>query len=93
MMRYYLVCYDIEDDRRRDRVARCLKRWGRRVQFSVFEVACRSESDFGRLCSELESIKDGDDSVRVYRFNQATRRSSGELNGPPMRHCPAVVVL
>lgn len=92
-MRYYLICYDIEDDRRRNRLAACLKRWGRRVQYSVFEVACKSRRDYDRLCGELGRIREEGDSVRIYCFDQNTRKQSGELDGTPMRHCPAVVVL
>lgn len=92
-MKYYLICYDIEDDRRRNRLAKCLMRWGRRVQYSVFEVACRSDSQYRELCSQLERIRDADDSVRIYCFNRDTRSRSGELNGDPMRRCPAVMVL
>jgi CRISPR-associated protein Cas2 len=32
----YVVCYDIADDRRRDRMADLLKDYGRRLQESVF---------------------------------------------------------
>jgi len=92
-MRYFLVCYDIEDDKRRNKVARCLLGWGRRVQYSVFEVACAHEEDLKEMCGQLEKLREPDDSIRVYRFSEDTRRKSGELNGKPMRHCPAVVVL
>ena len=92
-MRYFLVCYDIEDDKRRNKVARCLLGWGRRVQYSVFEVACVHEKDLKEMCGQLEKLRERDDSIRVYRFSEDTRRKSGELNGKPMRHCPAVVVL
>jgi CRISPR-associated protein Cas2 len=92
-MRYFLICYDIEDDRRRNRVARMLLGWGRRVQYSVFEVACVREADLERLKRELENIRENGDSIRIYRFSEKTRRKSGELNGEPMRECPAVVVL
>ena len=92
-MRYFLVCYDIEDDRRRNRIARCLLGWGRRVQYSVFEVACVTESDLKKMCEQLEKLRESGDSIRVYRFSEDTRRKSGELNGTPMRHCPAVVIL
>ncbi|MGW5317955.1 CRISPR-associated endonuclease Cas2 [Nocardia thailandica] len=34
----YLVAYDICDDARRDRLAKCLQRHGDRVQYSVFVV-------------------------------------------------------
>jgi CRISPR-associated protein Cas2 len=32
-----IICYDIADNRRRNRVARALEGWGQRVQDSVFE--------------------------------------------------------
>ena len=34
---FYLVAYDIPDDPRRNRLARVLKDFGARVQYSVFE--------------------------------------------------------
>ena len=34
----YLIAYDIPDDRRRDRLAKCLQRHGDRVQYSVFVI-------------------------------------------------------
>jgi len=92
-MRYFLVCYDIEDDKRRNKVARCLLGWGRRVQYSVFEVACMHEKDLKEMCEQLEKLRESGDSIRIYRFSEDTRRKSGELNGKPMRHCPAVVIL
>ena len=35
--RRYLVCYDIADDKRRDRTFRTCKNYGEHLQFSVFE--------------------------------------------------------
>ena len=92
-MKYFLVCYDIEDDRRRNKIARCLTGWGRRVQYSVFEVACGHETDLNLMCEQLEKLRECGDSIRIYRFNEHTRQQSGELNGAKMRHCPAVLVL
>lgn len=37
-MSLYVACYDIASDSRRARVADLLKSYGRRVQFSVFEI-------------------------------------------------------
>ncbi|WP_188830676.1 CRISPR-associated endonuclease Cas2 [Nocardia camponoti] len=34
----FLIAYDVADDRRRDRLAKCLLRHGDRVQYSVFVV-------------------------------------------------------
>jgi CRISPR-associated protein Cas2 len=36
MRRFYLISYDIPDDRRRARVFKLMRGWGERVQFSVF---------------------------------------------------------
>jgi CRISPR-associated protein Cas2 len=62
----WLICYDIADDRRRDRVVSWLKRFGHRVQESVFEVDAVTELDFQRLWSGLSNRTTIDDSLRAY---------------------------
>ena len=37
-VKVFLVVYDIESDRLRSKFSRFLKRYGRRIQYSVFEV-------------------------------------------------------
>lgn len=39
----YVLCYDISDDRRRDRVATALLDYGRRIQESVFLASLDEE--------------------------------------------------
>lgn len=92
-MNYYLVCYDIEDDRRRSKLALCLEGWGLRVQYSVFEVACAGEADYQRLCHDLRRHRENGDSIRIYHFTTATRQRSGELDGAVMERCPAIRVV
>lgn len=36
MRRFYLVSYDVTNDKRRNRVVKCLLGYGERVQYSVF---------------------------------------------------------
>ena len=36
MRRFFLVSYDVADDRRRTRISKLLEGWGDRVQYSVF---------------------------------------------------------
>jgi len=43
-MLYYLVCFDIEDNRYRRRLAKRLLACGHRVQRSVFEVGLPGEA-------------------------------------------------
>jgi len=54
-LRRFLIAYDIADDRRRDRLAKCLQRHGDRVQYSVFVVDA-SSARMLRLRREVVSI-------------------------------------
>jgi CRISPR-associated protein Cas2 len=66
-MMFFLVCFDISDDRIRYRVVKLLKSYGERVQKSVFECGDMTEERFLRMKSGIEELIDqGDDSVRYY---------------------------
>lgn len=65
--RFYLVCYDIADDDRRQAVSELLAGYGPRVQYSVFEVAIATPHLFDELRKALkEAIEPDEDQVRVY---------------------------
>jgi CRISPR-associated protein Cas2 len=65
---FYLVCFDITDDRIRYRAVKVLKGFGRRVQKSVFECPDLTEKKFLKLKDRLEGLIDfTTDSVRYYR--------------------------
>lgn len=58
---WYLVCYDIRDDARLRRVARLMKGYGERIQYSVFR--CRlTPREEERLRWELTRLATTDDS-------------------------------
>jgi CRISPR-associated protein Cas2 len=62
----YIVTYDIVDDRRRNRLAKALKDFGNRVQYSVFECLMGSE-ELGKLRKRAVDLIDfEEDSVRIY---------------------------
>jgi CRISPR-associated protein Cas2 len=63
---FVVVSYDIVDDKRRARICKTLKNFGRRVQYSVFE--CNLDSDaLGRLAERLSRlIANKEDSIRFY---------------------------
>jgi CRISPR-associated protein Cas2 len=64
---FYLVSFDIVDDRVRYRVVKVLKRFGVRVQKSVFECGRLTEKQFLKMKHLLEDqIDHGEDSVRYY---------------------------
>jgi CRISPR-associated protein Cas2 len=64
---FYLVCFDIVDDRIRYRVVKILKEYGQRVQKSVFECSRLSEAQFLQMMHRVEErIDHAVDSVRYY---------------------------
>ena len=61
----YLIAYDITDPRRLHRTARALKRYGRRVQKSLFEADI-SRSQCKTLCRDLSALCREGDRITVY---------------------------
>lgn len=71
---FVLITYDIEDDRLRTRVAHVLERYGRRVQYSVFECtlkARRYEEMKERLRDVVQHAGEATFSIRFYRLCKA----------------------
>lgn len=56
-MALYLVAYDVPDDKRRNRVAKKLKNFGARIQFSVFECDLDGKA-FLRMQRAVEAALD-----------------------------------
>lgn len=59
--KFVVVCYDISDNKRRNRVANVLEDYGVRVQYSVFECLLTEEllkMLKVRLASEIEEEQD-----------------------------------
>lgn len=65
-----VVCYDVVDDRRRNRIFKLLKDYGRRVQYSVFEVEC-DEKSWIQLEFRLSALLSEEDSLCVYTLCQS----------------------
>ena len=69
----YLVCYDVTDDRERNRVAKVVEAFGLRIQFSVFECRlCRTA--LANLCRQLESLQLTTGGVAICRLDDRARR-------------------
>lgn len=67
----YLVSYDISSNKRRNKIAKCLENYGKRIQYSVFECYI-DEKRFQKLYSEIakECGDMSDGSVRFYYICQ-----------------------
>ncbi len=64
----FIVTYDIVDDRRRTRLAKALKDFGNRVQYSVFECLMGAK-ELAKMTERIGEIIDYEqDSVRIYRL-------------------------
>ena len=70
---FYLVCYDIVLDRRRNKVAHLLEGYGMRVQKSVFECVLNPDQ-YNLLQRQLNRyIKPEEDQVRFYPLSPRYR--------------------
>ena len=68
---FYVISYDIPDDRRRNQLAKALKGFGTRIQYSVFE-AHLNKTQFEELKRAVASVIDSsEDSVRYYALCNA----------------------
>jgi CRISPR-associated protein Cas2 len=71
-MLFYVVAYDIPDDKRRKKVSDLLEGYGKRVQYSVFECML-TQAKYDELCSRLKKqVKLKEDSVRFYPLSRHT---------------------
>ena len=69
---FYLVCYDISDNKARYRVVKALKGFGVRIQKSVFECPDLNEKQLLDLQGKMEAlIHHGVDSVHYFRLCRA----------------------
>ncbi|MCB5285551.1 MAG: CRISPR-associated endonuclease Cas2 [Candidatus Cloacimonetes bacterium] len=65
-MKLYLVCFDIVSNKIRRQAVKCLLKYGKRVQKSVFECLL-NERQFPQMKSELDKlIRREEDSIRYY---------------------------
>lgn len=60
--RWHLICYDVRDDRRREKAARLLLGYGDRVQYSVYRVRTTPRRllhlrwELGRVLSDQDEL-------------------------------------
>ena len=76
---HYTVAYDITNDKRRNRVAKILKDFGTRIQYSVFE--CNTDRRaLLRLQSQLEKVIDfAEDTITFYHLCAACEKQITQI--------------
>ena len=69
-----IVSYDFQDDKRRAKFAKFLKKYGRRLQYSVFEIK-NSQRVLKNIVKEVEykykPLFKNTDSILIYRMCKA----------------------
>jgi len=93
---YYLVSYDIADNKQRNRAAKILDDYGLRVQKSVFEIAGVSDEIWGKCLARLKKyikLAEGD-SIRIYLLCEACRRKVQVIGeGPAPLEVADVIII
>ena len=92
-MDFYLVSYDIPDDRRRTKVADLLQDYGQRVQFSVFEVWLDDRMRDDLLARLQKAIAPDEDSVRLYRLCAACHKKVITLGLGAVSQPPTTIII
>jgi len=87
------ACFDISDDRLRERVGKVLLGYGGPAQKTVFEIAVKDPGELGEIRGRLIDMVEEDDNIRFYRLCAACRTDSGTLSGDPVAQFPAVVIV
>ena len=63
---FYVVAYDVSDDRRRTKVVKVMQKYGKRINLSVFECML-SDSQFKTLKESIMKVSDRkNDHILVY---------------------------
>lgn len=72
---FYIISYDIPDDKRRQKIAKILLNFGDRVQYSVFEAILGDEL-FKKMFSSLTRvIRSEEDSIRIYQLCKECKKA------------------
>jgi len=92
-MSLYIVAYDISSNRRRKKVSDILEGYGKRVQYSVFEVIVAS-SKYNELKRRLRRYFNPDeDSIRFYPISKHTLDQVEIWGGTPLLEAQRSIVI
>lgn len=90
----WLICYDVRDNRRRQKLAKRLEQKGQRVQFSVFECVLEEKVLLTLLEKRWLPLLDlREDSLRVYPLDGSARKRTRVYGSPPPYEPPDYVIL
>jgi CRISPR-associated protein Cas2 len=92
-MLFYVVVYDIPNDKRRKKVSDLLEGYGQRVQYSVFECVL-TQAKYDELRQRLKKrVKLSEDSVRFYPLSKHTLSQVETWGEPPVTKMSGSVIV
>lgn len=92
-MKFWIVCYDVRDDKRRNKLAKLLEQRCERVQYSVFECPL-SEKELERLLKRWLGVLDlKEDSLRAYPLDEVTKGKVRIYGSPGLYEPPDYLIL
>lgn len=82
----YLISYDISENKRRNKIFKELKNYGRHVQFSVFECEI-DKKRYRQLYASLLHLMDGceEGNIRIYQICANCRKTIYTIGNPTER--------
>lgn len=80
-----VICYDIPDDKRRNKIGKLLEGYGNRVQKSVFECDLKPEL-ISLLKQRIAKLTRQEDTLRYYYLCAQCLPKVEAVNGPPVTH-------
>lgn len=94
-MKNWLICYDIEDNKERTRIYKCLLKYGDPIQKSVFEVSFpeRKIKEQQEMIEQLKSIASEQANIRFYNLTKRSIENSWTLNNDPICERPGAIIL
>ncbi len=94
-MKSWLICYDIEDDKERTRVYKCLLKYGKAVQKSVFEVSFPNSrlSMQQQMIDRLKAITTEEANIRFYQLTKKGLENSWCLNQGTIMDRPGAIIV
>ncbi|CDM96270.1 MAG: CRISPR-associated endonuclease Cas2 [Limnospira sp. PMC 1291.21] len=94
MANFWLVCYDVRDDKRRQLLAKLLEQRCQRVQYSVFECPLEEKILEDLLNKRwLKVLNLEKDSLRAYPLNPSTKAQVKVYGGPLPYEPPDFLIL
>jgi CRISPR-associated protein Cas2 len=71
---FFVISYDIKNDKKRTKVCNILKDFGNHVQYSVIECELK-EKEYSKMLSKvLPLINENEDSLRIYILCEACKK-------------------